>query len=144
SPLNSAVGLDETVGLLTGNLKRRSLLVRVAASIFDRWIGAIRWLLSAVTMGVEWIVGLVYDERGRFSPLQPVITMARWLWTPGGRKGEDDLVGGEKSGGLETTEEHYIDDKPSALTVSEKTHSRTPSVDSSHTESESPGPRRSI
>lgn len=85
SGLDTAM-LDEKIGLLaTGPSKRKGLF----GTIVDKWIGAFRWIISTISIGIEWLVSFVYDERGYFSPFKPVVDVARFMWKPMLTRGKD-------------------------------------------------------
>ncbi|TGZ80449.1 hypothetical protein EX30DRAFT_332350 [Ascodesmis nigricans] len=35
------------------------------------WVGAFRWIISAVTLSFSWALSPIFDDRGMFAPLEP-------------------------------------------------------------------------
>jgi len=64
------------------------------------WLGAFRWFFSTLAASGGWLVSLLYDEEGLFSPLMPIKRFAAILLGPFGEfQGQvTEYSGYEKSG----------------------------------------------
>lgn len=64
------------------------------------WLGAFQWFFSTLAASGGWLVSLLYDEEGLFSPLMPIKRFAAILLGPFGRfQGQvTEYSGYEKSG----------------------------------------------
>jgi len=83
--------------LLLGNGQRS---VGYGMWFLGPWLGAFRWFFSTLAASGGWLISLLYDEEGVFSPLKPIKRFAAIFLGPfGGFQGQvTEYSGYEKSG----------------------------------------------
>lgn len=61
---------------------RMALGQRLYMIFLSPWIGAFRWMLSAVTISFNWVLSPIFDDRGMFAPLEPLRKMGNYRRRP--------------------------------------------------------------
>lgn len=77
---------DEVTGqtALHYRKRRQSLGERIYIALLSPWLGAFRWIISAITASIDWFISCIHDEQGIFSPLMPVRRVTAFALRPFG------------------------------------------------------------
>lgn len=72
-------------GALHYNQRRLFLGERIYIALLSPWIGAFRWVITAIFTSTNWCMTSIYDEQGILSPLMPIRRATTHILGPFGR-----------------------------------------------------------